>query len=341
MLILGIETSCDETSSSVVEDGKTILSNIIFSQEKIHHKYGGVVPEIASREHVNRIDKIVYEALIKTDKKIQDIDAIAVTNGPGLIGSLLVGTSFAKALSTASNKPLIGVNHLYAHLYAPELEGDIKYPALGLIVSGGHTSIYYIKGLFEYERVARTRDDAAGEIFDKISKYLDLGYPGGPIIDRLAKEGNSERYRFSIPRMSDGSMDFSFSGIKSAALRIIKHEKDNLNIKDFAASFQNIIIDYLLSSLKSFLTIHKDVKSIILAGGVSRNSGLREKIKTVKEFKNLNIYLPSPALCTDNAAMIAGLGYHYYIRKEFFDLKTPPYSRFEPKGFGRRATNLI
>jgi N6-L-threonylcarbamoyladenine synthase len=341
MLILGIETSCDETSASIVEDGKIILSNIIFSQEKIHHKYGGVVPEIASREHVNRIDKIITEALSKAKTDIQEIDAISVTNGPGLIGSLLVGTSFAKALATSSEKPLIGVNHLYAHLYAPELEGEIEYPALGLIVSGGHTSIYYIKELFEYKRVARTRDDAAGEIFDKISKYLNLGYPGGPIIDKLAQKGDKDRYKFSIPRMSDGSMDFSFSGIKSAALRIIKQNRDKLNIEDFAASFQSIIIDYLLSNLKNFLSIHKDTKSIILAGGVSRNSGLRDKIIKIKEFNNLNIYLPSLALCTDNAAMIAGLGYHYFMRGKFFDLKTPPYSRFEPKGFGRRVKHLI
>ncbi len=332
MNILGIETSCDETAASVVSDGKKIISNIIFSQEKVHSYYGGVVPELASREHVKRIDSIIKKAVDFAKISFGDIDGIAVTQGPGLIGSLLIGVSFAKALSISLSKPLVGVNHILAHLYAPELEFSIEYPALGLIVSGGHTSIYYVKGILNYKRLARTRDDAAGEILDKIAKYLSLGYPGGPIIDKIAKTGDKERYKFTIPKMSDNSRDFSFSGIKSAALRIIKKEGKKLNIPDFLASFQNIIVKYLVSNLFSFVSEYKP-KSIILAGGVSRNSQLRLTVEQEAKKNGIKYFLPSPELCTDNAAMIAGLGFFYFQRGDFLSLSSPPFSRFEPKGF--------
>ena len=332
MRILGIETSCDETAAAIVESGKRIISNIIYSQEKIHSDFGGVVPELASREHVKRIDSIVKKALSSASLGYDDIDGIAVTQGPGLIGSLLVGISFAKALALSISKPLVGVNHILAHLYAPELEYSVQYPAIGLIVSGGHTSIYYVEGIMKYERLSRTRDDAAGEILDKIAKFLGLGYPGGPIIDKIAKEGNKERYRFSIPKMSDGSRDFSFSGIKSAALRIIRKEGKELNIADFVASFQEIVVNYLVLNLFSFVREHNP-RSIILAGGVSRNSRLRKMVEEESEKIGIKYYLPSPILCTDNAAMIAGLGYHYFEREEYLSYTTPPFSRFEPKGY--------
>ncbi len=332
MNILGIETSCDETAASVVSDGKKIISNIIFSQEKVHSYYGGVVPELASREHVKRIDSIIKKAVDFAKISFGDVDGIAVTQGPGLIGSLLIGVSFAKALSISLSKPLVGVNHILAHLYAPELEFSIEYPALGLIVSGGHTSIYYVEGILNYKRLARTRDDAAGEILDKIAKYLSLGYPGGPIIDKIAKTGDRERYKFTIPKMSDKSRDFSFSGIKSAALRIIKKEGKKLNIPDFLASFQNIIVKYLVSNLFSFVSEYKP-KSIILAGGVSRNSQLRLTVEKEAKKNGIKYFLPSPELCTDNAAMIAGLGFFYFQKGDFLSLSSPPFSRFEPKGF--------
>ena len=332
MNILGIETSCDETAAAIVYSGKKIVSNIIYSQDKIHSSYGGVVPELASREHIKRIDTIVNKTIVSANIPFDNIDGIAVTQGPGLIGSLLVGISFAKALALALSKPLIGVNHILAHLYAPELEFSVEYPALGLIVSGGHTSIYYVENIMNYRRLARTRDDAAGEILDKISKYLSLGYPGGPIIDKIAKNGDSSRYKFTIPKMSDGSRDFSFSGIKSAALRIIKKEGKSLNIPDFLASFQNIIVEYLVSNLFSFVPEYSP-KSIILAGGVSRNSQLRKSIKRASEEAGLKYYLPSPVLCTDNAAMIAGLGFHYFKMGKLLPYSSPPFSRFEPKGF--------
>jgi len=332
MYILGIESSCDETAASIVKSGKTILSNIIYSQDKVHSSYGGVVPELASREHVKRIETIVKKAFDSANISFENIDAIAVTQGPGLIGSLLVGLSFAKALALSLSKPLIGVNHILAHLYAPELEFSIEYPALGLIVSGGHTSIYYMEDILKYKRLSRTRDDAAGEILDKIAKHLSLGYPGGPIIDKLAKNGNKERYRFTIPKMSDNSKDFSFSGIKSAALRIIKKEGVNLNIEDFTASFQNIIVKYLVLNLFSFAEKYKP-KSIVLAGGVSRNSHLRASIEEEARKRGIKAYIPSPILCTDNAAMIAGMGYHYFKKELILSFSSPPFSRFEPKGF--------
>jgi len=332
MLVLGIESSCDETAASVVKNGKQILSNIVYSQEEIHSEYGGVVPELASREHIRRIDDIVKKALEKSDKRLPDIDVIAVTKGPGLIGSLLIGVTFSKILSVVLSKPIVGVNHIYAHLYAPELEKKIEYPALGLIVSGGHTSIYYIGKLFNYIRLSRTRDDAAGEIMDKIAKFLNLGYPGGPVIEELSKQGKPDVYDFSLPQMSDGTRDFSFSGIKSAAIRLIKEEGNNLKVHDFAASFQNIIIEYLIDNFFYFFE-RKKVKSLILSGGVARNSYLRDRFKEEGEKRGSKVCISSPILCSDNAAMIAALGYHYFKRKKFFNLMEPPFSRFEPKGF--------
>ncbi len=333
MIILGIETSCDETSVGIVEDGKRILSNVVYSQVKKHKEFGGVVPEIASREHTARIDSVLDDAISEAGISLSEIDAVSVTQGPGLIGSLLVGFSFSKALSLSLRKPLIGVNHLFAHLYTPELENEeVLYPAIGLIVSGGHTSIYYVKGPLEYENLSKTRDDAAGEVMDKIAKHLGLGYPGGPLIDELSKKGDSGSYSFPFPKIKDGSKDYSFSGIKSYALRIIEKEGNKLSLYDFLASFQAAIIEYLLKNVVFFIK-EKKPKSLIISGGVSRNSLLREKGKEVAEKFNLKYYLSSPLLCTDNGAMIAGIAYHYYLKGLFIDYESSAFSRFEPKGF--------
>ncbi len=333
MIILGIETSCDETSAGIVVDGKKVLSNIVYSQVKKHEKFGGVVPEIASREHTARIDGIVKKAIDTAGITLKDISAVAVTQGPGLIGALLVGFSFAKAFSLGLGVPLIGVNHLFAHLYTPELENEnVEYPAIGVIVSGGHTSIYYVKKPMNYELLSRTRDDAAGEIMDKIAKHLGLGYPGGPVIDKISKKGNPKRYNFPFPKMSDGSRDFSFSGLKSHALRIIEKEKEKLNIYDFSASFQYAIVEYLIKNIVSFIE-EKKPKSLIISGGVSRNSYLRKRGEEVSKNFGIEYYVSSPELCTDNGAMIAGIGYHYYKEGKIISLESSAYSRFEPKGY--------
>ena len=337
MKVLGIESSCDETAAAVVEDGKRILSNTIYSQIRLHRDFGGVVPELASREHIKRIDGVVTVALEEAGCSVEEIDGLAVTRGPGLIGSLLVGISFAKAYSLAVGKPLVGVNHLFSHLYAPELTGEILYPALGLIVSGGHTSLSAADGVLKYRRLARTRDDAAGEILDKVSKELRLGYPGGPVIERLASTGDPKRYPFTFPRFRDGSLDFSFSGLKSAALRIAVEEGERLKREDFAASFQNAIVEYMVEKLVIFIDQAaregRPYRSLLLGGGVARNRRLRERVLEEGERRSLPVFLPEGDLCTDNGAMIAGLGFHYLTAGILYPYAAPPYSRYEPKGY--------
>jgi len=329
-LILGIETSCDETAAAIVEDGKKIISNIVASQISIHQKYGGVVPEIASRKHMEDIIPVIDKALDESGKKITDLSAIAVTYGPGLIGSLLVGLSVAKAMAYAKTIPLIGVNHLEAHIYANFLEhNDIKPPFVCLIVSGGHTSLVYIKRFGEYKLLGQTKDDAAGEVFDKIAKVLDLGYPGGPIIEKLAKEGDPSSIKFPRPILNDKSYDFSFSGLKTAVIYYIKELKEenkNIPVSDILASFQQAVTDVLVGkTLKAALNFK--TKQIILAGGVAANSSLRKEIKEKANLLNIKVFYPSISLCTDNAAMVASAGYYKFKENKKSSLSLDAASR--------------
>lgn len=329
-LIMGIETSCDETAAAIVKDGKKIISNIVASQISIHQKYGGVVPEIASRKHMEDIIPVIDKALDESGKNITDLSAIAVTYGPGLIGSLLVGLSVAKAIALAKNIPLIGVNHLESHIYANFLEhNEIKPPFICLIVSGGHTSLIYIKCFGEYKLLGQTKDDAAGEAFDKIAKFLDLGYPGGPIIEKLAKEGNPSSIQFPRPILNDKSYDFSFSGLKTAVIYYIKKlEKENKNIpvSDILASFQQAVTDVLVGkTIKAALKFK--TKQIILAGGVAANSSLRREIKEKANLLNIKVFYPSISLCTDNAAMVASAGYYKFKENKKSSLSLDAVSR--------------
>ncbi len=336
MLILGIESSCDETAVALIERGENnrIICEKVKSQIPLHKKYGGVVPEIASRSHYETIDKLTREVLSESETDISSIDLIAVTQGPGLIGSLLIGLSFAKGLSYLSGKPLIGVDHIQAHIESPFIthREKIKYPLLALVVSGGHTSIFHQRSKFDTEVFTTTRDDAAGEVMDKVAKFLDLGYPGGPILDKLYPEGDNSRFKFTIPRMSDGSGDFSFSGYKTAALRLF--EKNSIkpgttDFKDLISSFMNSVTDYLILKLKEGIK-EFDPKSVIIAGGVSRNSLLRQKALTGLEKDGRKVFLPEGEYCTDNATMIAWLGYEKFIQfpeGNYFDKSINSYSR--------------
>ncbi len=323
MLVLGIESSCDETAAALVEDGHRILSNVVASQVKIHRGFGGVVPELASREHLHNIGYVVRKAFADAGKAYGDIDGIAVTQGPGLIGSLLVGVSFAKAMAFSIHKPLVPVNHIEGHLHSAFIEHrEIEYPVLALTVSGGHTSLIHSPSPGNYQSVGRTRDDAAGEALDKIAKFLGLGYPGGPLIDRLSKDGNASRFSFSIPKISDGSLDFSFSGFKTAALRHIQEKgikprrpggRISQTILDLVASYQQAIVNTLVfQTQKAQSRLHP--RSILLVGGVACNSLLRQTFKMVFEAQARNlvhsprVYFPSPDLTTDNGAMIAAAG---------------------------------
>ncbi len=329
-LILGIETSCDETAAAIVEDGKKIISNVVASQINIHQKYGGVVPEIASRKHMEYIIPVIDKALDESGKKITDLSAIAVTYGPGLIGSLLVGLSVAKAMAYAQNIPLIGINHLEAHIYANLLEhNEIKPPFVCLIVSGGHTSLVYIRNFGEYKLLGQTKDDAAGEVFDKITKVLDLGYPGGPITERLAKEGEPSSIKFPRPLLNDGSYDFSFSGLKTAVIYYIKELKEKnkiIPVKDILSSFQQAVVDVLVEkTLRAVLEFK--TKQIVLAGGVAANSSLRKEIKEKANLLNIKVFHPPTFLCTDNAAMVASAGYYKFKENKNSSLSIDAVSR--------------
>ena len=333
MNILGIDTSCDDTSASVVVDGKEILSNIVSSQSDIHKKYGGIVPELASRRHIEMILPVVDESLNKANISLKDIDVIAVCYGPGLIGSLLIGCGFAKAAGYAKNIPIVAVNHLEGHIFSAFLEAKPEFPFLSLIASGGHTSLYIVNGFGEYIELGRTRDDAAGEAYDKVAKLLGLGYPGGPIIDKLAREGNSKAFDF--PRAYiPGSFDFSFSGLKTAVKSAVSPVRKSLSngvssqqsaplespfltgsavsINDIAASFQAAMVDVLTRKVK-WAIVKKGIKRVTLSGGVSANSELRRRMQKMAKEREIELLLPSISLCTDNAAMIAAAGYHHFI----------------------------
>ena len=317
MLVLGIETSCDETAAAVVEDGVLVRSNVIASQIETHSRFGGVVPEIASREHLAKIGDVVDLALADADTVASDIDGVAVTCGPGLIGSLLVGVNYAKGFCFVLKKPIVGVNHIEGHVYSVAFEfPQPEYPALALIVSGGHTNLFLINEAEKYKLVGRTRDDAAGEAFDKVSKLLGLGYPGGPVIDRLARKGNPRAIIFPLAQINDRrhSLDFSFSGLKTAVIRHVR-ENPSTNVEDLSASFQNAVVRALVRSLRKGIEQYQP-KTLILAGGVACNSELRSAVTAIGKRNSLPVYIPSPIFTTDNAAMIAAAGYPKLLRGE-------------------------
>jgi N6-L-threonylcarbamoyladenine synthase len=334
MIILAVETSCDETAAAVVRDGQTVLSSVISSQIDFHRKYGGIVPELASRKHVEVISPIIQEALDTAGVGFKELAAVAVTYGPGLIGSLIVGLSAAKAIAWALGKPLIGVNHLEGHIYANFLGGSggnkrekeggggillpttpssslpiPQFPFICLLVSGGHTMIIKVNGHGQYETIGRTRDDAAGEAYDKVARFLKLGYPGGPVIDKLAKEGDPKAINFTRPMLNDG-YDFSFSGLKTAVVNLVSRTEDRrLKTEDIAASFQQAVVDVLVEKTVRAALDH-GCRTVTIAGGVSANSQLRQELKTKGETAGLNVSIPPFEYCTDNAAMIACAAYY-------------------------------
>lgn len=322
-LILGIESSCDETAAAVVKNGSVILSNVINSQIELHKKFGGVVPEIASRKHIESIDAVVQEALDEAGVTLDDIDAIAVTYGPGLVGALLVGVSFAKGLAYTAKKPLIPVHHIRGHITANFLaHNDLRPPFVCLVASGGHSHIVNVKGYTDFEILGRTRDDAAGEAFDKIARVIGLGYPGGPLIDKLAKEGNKNAFQFPRVRMDKNSLDFSFSGVKTAVINTLhKMEQQGIeyNKADVAASFQEAVTDVLCEHTIEAAKMQGS-KIIALAGGVASNSALREKMTEWAKKEGISVVYPQPILCTDNGAMIACAGYYAFLAGEKAEL---------------------
>jgi N6-L-threonylcarbamoyladenine synthase len=331
MIILGIETSCDETSASVVEDGIKVHSNIVASQQALHTRFGGVVPEIACRSHTDTIITVIDKAVTEANIKIKDIDAISVANTPGLIGALLIGLTAAKTLSWILKVPLITINHLHAHIYASKIEcGNIDYPAISLVVSGGHTSLFLTQSETRHTPVGGTIDDAAGEAFDKVGKILGLGYPAGPEIDTISQKGNEKAILFPRSYLKKDSLDFSFSGVKTAVLYHClgqdsrdPGEKPGLKdreVADLAASFQEAVVDVLVNKT-IFAATRFSVKSIILGGGVACNSRLRQKLTDAAKQRDIPLYYPSKKLCMDNAAMVAGLAYHKYGEKEVAGLE--------------------
>ena len=314
--ILSIETSCDETSAAVVRNGRDILSNVIYSQIDLHTVYGGVVPELASRAHIEKINTVIETALVRASCSLDDIDAVAVTCGPGLVGALLVGVSEAKAIAWAIRKPLIGIHHIEGHVSANYIEHpELKPPYIGLVVSGGHTHLMIVKGWDSFEILGRTVDDAAGEAFDKVARAIGLGYPGGPKIDIVSRQGNPDAIAFPKARVNNSIYDFSFSGLKSAVLNYLNHCKmtgQSINEADLCASFQKSVIDVLVEH--TILAAKKNnLHNVALAGGVASNSMLRMTMKKACADENLNMFVPSPVYCTDNAAMIGVAAYHEYM----------------------------
>ena len=313
--ILAIESSCDETAAAVVRNGRTVLSNIISSQIDLHKLYGGVVPEIASRKHIEKINQVIEEALCEADCSLDDIDAIGVTYGPGLVGALLVGVAEAKAIAYARNLPLIGVHHIEGHISANYIENkELEPPFLCLVVSGGHTPLVCVEGYGKYRILGKTKDDAAGEAFDKVARAIDLGYPGGPKIDKLAKEGNPDAIDFPRAHVGDSVYDFSFSGVKSAVLNYIngcKMKQAEYNRADIAASFQkavtDVLVDHAMAGVENY-----GLKKLAIAGGVASNSALRAAMRKACEERDIEFYYPSPILCTDNAAMIGAAAFYDY-----------------------------
>lgn len=321
-LILAIESSCDETSAAVVKNGRQVLSNVISSQIDIHKKFGGVVPEVASRNHVLNISSVVGEAMEAAGVGYEDLNAVAVTYGPGLVGALLVGVSYAKSVSSARNIPLIAVNHIHGHIAANYItHPDLEPPFVCLVASGGHSHILWVKDYTEFEILGRTRDDAAGEAFDKIARVIGLGYPGGPKIEALAKEGDANAMAFPQVEFADNPYDFSFSGVKTSVINFLhtKEQKgETVHAADLAASFQKAVVEALTRhTLRA--AMDKGANKIVLAGGVSANGALRESFQTAADTHNLRLFYPQPILCTDNAAMIGCAGFYKYKNKDFAD----------------------
>jgi N6-L-threonylcarbamoyladenine synthase len=320
-LIMGIETSCDETAVAIVKNGREILANVVASQIESHKRFGGVVPEIASRHHVEQITLVLEEALAQANVDIKELDAIAVTEGPGLVGALLIGVNAAKALAFANGIPLIGVHHIAGHIYANRLVAEMNFPLLSLVVSGGHTELVYMKEHGHFEVIGETRDDAAGEAYDKVARTLNLPYPGGPHIDRLAHEGQAT---IDLPRawLEEGSYDFSFSGLKSAVINVVHNAQqrgEEIVPEELAASFQESVIDVLVTKTQRAVQEY-GVKQVLLAGGVAANKGLREKLSTDFADSDVKIVIPPLSLCTDNAAMIAAAGSVMYEKGQRADL---------------------
>ncbi|MDY3774368.1 MAG: tRNA (adenosine(37)-N6)-threonylcarbamoyltransferase complex transferase subunit TsaD [Eubacterium sp.] len=327
--LLAIESSCDETAAAIVVNGRKVLSNIISSQIDIHKLYGGVVPEIASRKHIEQINQVIEQAFQEANMTLQDIDGICVTYGPGLVGALLVGVGTAKAISYASGKPLIGIHHIEGHISANYIcHPDLEPPFLCLVVSGGHSHLVLVKDYGDYEIIGRTRDDAAGEAFDKVARAIGLGYPGGPKIDALAPTGDKNAIAFPRASVENAPYDFSFSGVKSAVLNYIngcKMKGEEYSQADIAASFQEAVVDVLVEHTMLAAKNYK-ISKIAMAGGVASNKGLREKMKMECEKRNYSLYYPEPIFCTDNAAMIGAAGYYEYIKgvRSGLDLNAVP-----------------
>jgi tRNA N6-adenosine threonylcarbamoyltransferase len=315
MLVLGVETSCDDTAAAVLQDGRTILANIVSSQDQVHGPYGGVVPELASRQHIRNVMPIVDGALRNAGATLKDLDGMAVTYGPGLVGSLLVGLSVVKGISFRSGIPFVGVNHLEAHLLAIHLEHEVPFPYIALLASGGHTLLYCVRGVGDYAHLGGTRDDAAGEAYDKVAKMMGLGYPGGRVIDRLAQTGNPGAIRFPRAKIKSSPYEFSFSGIKTAVWHYLKShgEAEAQKSADIAASFQEAVTDMLVRPTIKAAKAY-NVEPIVLSGGVAANSRLRAKMKEEADAAGLTVFCPAPKFCTDNGAMIALAGYHWLKR---------------------------
>ena len=329
VIILAIESSCDETAASVVKNGREVLSNVIYSQIALHTEYGGVVPEIASRKHIEKINQVIEQALEDAGMQLSDLTAIAVTYGPGLVGALLVGVSAAKAISFATGLPLIGVHHIEGHISANYIENkDLEPPFLCLVVSGGHSHLVVVKDYGEYEIIGRTRDDAAGEAFDKVARAIGLGYPGGPKIDRVAKEGNPNAIHFPRAKVGDAEYDFSFSGLKSAVLNYLNScqmKGEEICVPDVAASFQKAVVDVLVEHSMDAVKRY-GYSRFAIAGGVASNGALREAMTRACEKRGYKFYRPSPIFCTDNAAMIGVAAYYEYIKgtRHGWDLNAVP-----------------
>ncbi len=331
-LVLGIESSCDETAASVVDRGRSVLSNVVASQIDIHRPYGGVVPELASRSHVEAIVAVIDRALEEAGRGLEGVDAVAVTRGPGLVGCLMVGVAAAKSIALARDIPIVGVDHLEAHVAATYLEHDPAFPFVALVASGGHTCLYYARGRTEFELIGKTRDDAAGEAFDKGAKLLGLGYPGGVEIDRLAGEGDPEAVPFPRAFVGKGSHDFSFSGLKTALAYYVKRHgvPRGKGLADLCASYQEAIVDTLVE--KTLIAAReKGVRTVVMTGGVACNSRLRRKAASALEAEGMELLIPSPAYCTDNAAMVASLGYFMLREGKRSDLGFAPYSTSRPR----------